>query len=194
MLSNKIDTIFIIHYTPLVERKNYIINFFNQHNINNYEFRSLYQREELTEDIKNKYFKLDNLNNALISITIEHIETYRKIIETCRDENKWYLILEDDSIFCEDFINKLNFYMENIPIDAEYLDINNYSTINDRSELWIPHKGTRTTCSYLIKKSTCEKLLPTIIPFNMAIDHELNTQMKIHDLKTYWSNSHIINH
>ena len=193
MLTSLIEHIFIIHYTPLIERKNRIVSYFNENNIRNYEFRNLYQRENLTEELKEKYNANKIMNNAHICITIEHIETYVKIIETCTDQNKWFLILEDDAIFCTDFINKLNFYMENIPDDAEYLDINDFYKTNS-DILWEKNMYTRTTCSYLIKKTTCEKLLSSIIPFNNSIDNELNTQFVKHNINNYWSNDSLIHH
>ena len=52
MLTSLIEHIFIIHYTPLIERKNRIVSYFNENNIRNYEFRNLYQRENLTEELK----------------------------------------------------------------------------------------------------------------------------------------------
>jgi GR25 family glycosyltransferase involved in LPS biosynthesis len=195
MLTDSIEKIYIIHYKPLVDRKNYLINYFQENNITNYEFRDLYQREELTEEIKNNYYTPDNinLNPAQICITIEHIETYKKIVETCKDENKWFLILEDDARFYHEFIDKLNFYMKNIPEDAEYIDICDFCTINT-NELWYKTIHTRTTCSYLIKKSTCEKVLTTIIPFIHAIDHQMNMEIKNHNLNVYWSNDSLVNH
>lgn len=193
MLTPQIGKIFVIHYDKLVERKKYIKSFFNENFITNYEFRNLWQRDSLTDVIKNSYFKLNNLNNAQICVTIEHIETYRNILENCADENKWFLILEDDAIFCDNFVNNLNFYMNCVPEDAEYLDINDYSKLNSES-LWSPQNATRTTCSYLIKKQTCKKILSTIVPFNHAIDHELNTQFRIHNIKNYWSNNSLIHH
>jgi hypothetical protein len=190
MLKN-ISKIFIIHYDKLLDRKNYLIDYFLKNNIVNFEFRNLYQREYLTDNIKNDYFKLDNLTPAQICITIEHIETYREITTNCLNENEWYLILEDDAIFCDNFIEKLNYHMENIPIDAEYLDICDYFTINSNN-IWDRQYATRTNCAYLIKKKTCENLLNTIIPFEYAIDHELNKQFTIHGIKTYWSTQSLV--
>jgi len=188
-----VSKIYIIHYNKLVERKNYLIQFFNKNNIHNYEFRSLYQREDLTEELKNTYFKLDNLNPSQICITIEHIETYRDIVNNSINENDWYLILEDDAVFCKDFIDLLNKYLENVPKDAEYLDISDYFTINSL-DMWVRNYSTRTNCAYLINKKTCSKLLQTIIPFEKAIDHELNKQFELHDIKTYWSNVSLVHH
>ena len=99
MLTSKISKIFIVHYKPLHHRKKYLLNYFNQYGIDNFEFRDLYQREHLTKELTNEYFKLDNLNPAQICITIEHIETYKEIVKTASNDDDWYLILEDDSIF-----------------------------------------------------------------------------------------------
>jgi hypothetical protein len=77
--------------------------------------------------------------------------------------------------------------------DAEYLDISDYFTINSVN-MWERKEYTRTNSAYLIKKSTCVKLLSTIIPFEQPIDHELNKQFKIHDIKNYWSNIPLVHH
>lgn len=179
-----VEKIYIIHYNKLVERKMNLEKYFVSNNITNYEFRNLYPRENLTQQMKEQYFKFDNLNPAQICITIEHIETYREIINSSCDE--WFLILEDDAVFCHDFVNKLNKMLETVPTDAEYLDISDYFTVKSNSD-WVKNTSTRTNVSYLIKKNTCLKILQTIIPFEKAIDHELNRQISIHSLNVYWS-------
>ena len=83
-----VSKIYIIHYNKLVNRKNYLLDFFSKNNIKNFEFRELYQRENLTSEISNRYFKLNNLNSAQICITIEHIETYREIVNNSTNDNK----------------------------------------------------------------------------------------------------------
>ena len=193
MSSINVSKIYIIHYNKLVKRKDYLLNFFSKNNIQNFEFRELYQRENLTTEICDRYFKLKNLNSAQICITIEHIETYREIVNNSTNENDWYLILEDDAVLCNNFVNILNNYLENIPKDAEYLDISDYFTINSQ-DMWVKKCATRTTCSYLINKKTCSKLLTTIVPFEKAIDHELNKQFELHNIKTYWSNLSLVHH
>ncbi len=187
-----INKIYVIHYNKLLDRKKYIVNYFNKNNILNYEFRNLYQRENLTDEIKKKYLKYTHLKDPQICITIEHIETYKEIVNNGTYDN-WYLILEDDAIFCENFLVLLNKYMSNIPLDAEYLDICDYIKINSEN-MWERKYKTRTNCSYLVNKRTCEKILNTIIPFKKAIDPELDEQMRIHDIKTYWSNISLIKH
>ena len=83
--------------------------------------------------------------------------------------------------------------MENIPDDAEFLDINDYYTLNTNI-LWEKKPLTRTACSYLIKKQTCEKILSDIIPFESAIDHELNNIFMKYKIINYWSNQSLIHH
>jgi GR25 family glycosyltransferase involved in LPS biosynthesis len=191
--------IYIVHYKKLIERKNYLQEFFKKNNIDNFEFRDLFQRENLTNEISEKYFKLKNLSSAQICITIEHIETYKNIVyNTNASDDDWFLILEDDAIFCNNFIDKLNKHLDSIPKDAEYLDISDYMSIASlgitSQDMWVKTKYTRTNVSYLIKKKTCSKLLTTIIPFDVSIDHELNKQFALHDIKVYWSNISLVHH
>ena len=188
-----VSKIFIIHYKKLIDRKNFLTDYFNQNDITNFEFREHYQRENLTKEIKEKYFKFDYLNSSQVCITIEHIETFKEIVKISENDTDWYLILEDDAVFCNDFVNQLNKYLQNVPGDAEYLDISDYVTISS-PEMWVRNMHTRTNCAYLISKKTCEKLLTSIIPFENPIDHELNKQFRIHDIKTYWSNNSLIHH
>ena len=48
------------------------------------------------------------------------------------------------------------------------------------------HPATKCTDSYFIKLSAAKKLLTTIKPFNIAIDWELNYQLKLHNFNVYW--------
>jgi hypothetical protein len=143
-LTQKISKVFVIHYKKLTNRKEYLINYFKSKNITNYEFRNNFQREDLTTDIVNHYFKsnkferenlstkaaesyfklnnfdnvttdiadfyfkLNILNSAQICITIEHIETYKEIVNRTSDnDDSWYLILEDDAINIHPDFNKI---------------------------------------------------------------------------------------
>jgi len=196
-LTSKINKIYIVHYIPLVERRNYLLKYFKQNNIKNFQLRSIYQRENLSEEMYKSVYKFHDVSYmkpAVVCITLEHIEIYKDIIQN--DFDSWCLILEDDSLFCKHFIEKINVFMDNVSIDAEYLDINDwkfdyksfdYSTPLDMKNLWEPRQSTRTTGSYLIKKSTCLKLMKTLIPFENPIDNDLNEQFKTHDIKVYWS-------
>lgn len=210
-LSDKIKKIYIIHYEKLTDRKKYLDEYFEKNNIKNIEYRSLYPREKLTEEIKNNFYKLkpniyynntNEINPVHICITIEHVETYKEIVNQDGNDDEWYLILEDDAIFYDNFIEKINYYLDNIPSDAEYLDINDYMGFDiyldgkykNETSLWQSTNDTRTTGSYLVNKKLCKKLLKTMVPFTTTIDFELNLQIRYHDIKIYWSRTPLIQH
>ena len=62
-----------------------------------------------------------------------------------------------------------------------YFKLNNLNPVqnlhasNIRSDkIWYKESWSRTCCSYIISKNACNKMIPTILPFLKAIDHELN--------------------
>jgi GR25 family glycosyltransferase involved in LPS biosynthesis len=159
-------------------------------NITNYEFIDKYDREIVSNEIITKYCDLINskfLNIPICCITIAHIEIYKKIIE---NNYKVCLIFEDDIILTDNFIAKLNKYLKCLPSDLDLgflVDGCNMHAPNiDISKIWYDIPYTRTTSAYLITKSACEKILTTIIPFDRAIDHQLNIEIKTHNLQVYW--------
>lgn len=186
---NKIDKIFIIHYKELVERKTYLLNSLNKLGIKNYEFIENSYKDTITTETLDKYCKNNKLSLTEKCIAIAHIDIYRKIIE---DKLQFCLILEDDAILDNDFVNRLNLYLETCPIDIEIACINNGCNLHinngliENNKYWYKTFYTRTCCSYLITNGCCQKLLNSIIPFDNAIDHELNKQIKNNDINMYW--------
>jgi GR25 family glycosyltransferase involved in LPS biosynthesis len=190
---NKIDKIYIVHYKPLVERKQFLINQFKINNIENYEFCEDYSRDNTSWDTMNQYFKGNNLTPAQICITIAHIEIYKRIIN---EGHKMCLILEDDAILCNNFSQIFNNYIEKLPDDIDLAFLNDGCGLHapniTNDIIWYLTKYSRTCCSYLITNIACQKLIDTIIPFKLAIDHELNRQIDLHNLKVYWCEPTII--
>ncbi len=188
-----IDWIYIVHYKPLTERKEYLSRKFSEYGITNYTFFEEYDRNTTPREVMNSYFKLNNLTPAQICITIAHIEIYRLMIEK---GHRSILILEDDAIFGDSFIDKFNTYMSCAPADYEMLFLNDgcqqHAAGITPDKIWYNGPHTRTCCAYVITRAACEKLLPTIIPFTKAIDHELNKQMIDHSLIVYWCEPTII--
>jgi len=190
-----IDKIYVIHYSKLTERKKNILKQFEDNNITNYEFIDNYDRDTITINTLLEYstnpYKL-NCGIITACVAIAHIETYKKIIN---NNYNLCLIFEDDIILCDNFMNKLNEYLESIPNDIDLgflvdgcnLHANHYVNNNIiSSKIWYDAKHSRTTSAYLITKKACEKLLTTIIPIKMEIDQQLNIEIETHNLKTYW--------
>lgn len=205
MAELNVDKVFIVHYKKYLNRKSRIDNFLSKNNITNYQFRYFFNNDEtvenLPEELKNKYIQFSHevlgvwkpesvQGNACCAV--KHIEILKEIAENGIDD-KWYLVMEDDSLPIEDdFVNQLNYYLENVPEDAEFLDMNGYCPheeyIVNSSDLWIRKKSGRTIISYLIKKETCKKMLKNIIPVTTAIDFMYTRAISIDDIKLYWSN------
>jgi GR25 family glycosyltransferase involved in LPS biosynthesis len=188
-----INNTYIVHYAPLTDRKERLTNELMIHGITEYDFITEYDRNTTSPELMKQYFKLDNLTPAQICITISHIEIYRKIVD---NNFKLCLILEDDAILDVNFKEKLDLYLKNLPDDFDIGFLNDgcgfhADNIND-TQIWYKKSYSRTCCSYLITYDTCKRLLESIIPFNLAIDHELNTQISNLKLNTYWAEPTIV--
>jgi GR25 family glycosyltransferase involved in LPS biosynthesis len=195
-----VDHIYIVHYAPLVQRKEYLLQQFNSNSITNYEFITDYDRNTTTQEVMDKYFEFNTMTHALqrlsptqICISISHVEIYRRIVES---KHNLCLILEDDALLTNLFKEKLDHYIDNLPEDFDIGFLNDgcgfhADTINE-SQIWYRKPSTRTCCAYLITKKTCEKLIKTMIPFNNVIDFELVTQIKNHNLNCYWAEPTIV--
>ena len=71
--------IFIVHYKPCVDRKQYLTAYFNACGFTKYTFVDDYQREDFTMELRNAYFNPNvRLPAAVYCITISHIEIYKK--------------------------------------------------------------------------------------------------------------------
>jgi GR25 family glycosyltransferase involved in LPS biosynthesis len=188
-----VDHIYIVHYSPLIERKKYLLAKFEETKITNFTFYEKYNRNETSTKLMEQYFKLHNLNPAQICITIAHIEIYREILEK---GYKRCLILEDDARLSDNFFTKLNTYNNALPEDFDLGFLNDgcgfHASNIQPSQIWYPATTTRTCCAYIISNKCCATLVPSIIPFTMAIDHELNIQIAKHNLKTFWAEPTIV--
>ena len=126
---------------------------------------------------------------------MSHLKIYNKILET---QDNIFLILEDDAILNDNFPALLTRYMESLPTDMDIACINNGCNLHispnqiKPNQIWYKTSATRTCCGYLITKSCCEQLIKTIIPFQNAIDHELNRQITINNFNVYWCEPTII--
>jgi GR25 family glycosyltransferase involved in LPS biosynthesis len=108
--------IFVLHYSKLVERKQHILEQFRIHNITDYEFIEKYDKEELQDC--NILFD-NTLKPSENSLTMKHFYAYKLIAEN--HENA--LIFEDDVILSNDFIKKLDEYMNQTPTDFDMVFI-----------------------------------------------------------------------
>jgi GR25 family glycosyltransferase involved in LPS biosynthesis len=117
----------------------------------------------------------------------------KKIVQNNYDS---VLILEDDAILFDNFLNNFGKYMRCVPSDYDVLFINagcNLHAYPTRpGQIWYKVPETRTCCAYIITKKACEKLLPNIVPFSHSIDHILGKHFHSLNLNVYWCEPNLI--
>jgi GR25 family glycosyltransferase involved in LPS biosynthesis len=195
--------IFITHYTKLVERKKHILQQFENQKITDYYFIENLNAEELTNeqinifDIHNPVMGNQIYRKNLISLFLKHIYIYNLIIKNNED---YVLIFEDDIILDNNFMEKLNNYIEDLPKDFDALFIGNgcnlhipNNKIKDGKHIY-EECSTRCCDSYLISKKCAIKIIDFYnyfiinnIKIDKPIDHWLNLAFKKTNCNIYWS-------
>jgi len=201
-----VNAVYVAHYSPLVERRAFLETQLAKYNIG----CEWFEQEPSSQEIERLYnpspsawqMKISqipnqspepfrSLNRVDVSLVYKHIKMYEKIVEknilTC-------LVLEDDVIFEEDFVNRFNFNLCDLPKDWDMVFIGSGCNLridplrlkDGKISYLKDHPASKCSDSYIIKKSSAEKILSTVIPFSFPIDFELNYQMYLHDMKVYW--------
>jgi len=187
--------IFIVHYDKLVERKEIIIKQLSKYNFD-YEFISNKGKNKLTIDDKKKF---RNIHDGEISVTLHHIECFKKIVE---NNLEFALILEDDIFLSQNFGEALDFYMKQLPRNWDMLFVGDGCGMHvDKNllenEKYI-YKSTKTRCldSYLITNKCCKIILEKLRLPNYTIlcpvDHWLNCVINNNGFNVYWAEPTIV--
>jgi GR25 family glycosyltransferase involved in LPS biosynthesis len=202
-----------MHCKKLFPRKKYISAQLTKHNFANYSFYEDYDANELDHDITEYYVDLPeerykkyklwfpfernkSLTPAEISLTLKYIKVYEKIANGNDDAA---LIIEDDAILDDNFVNKFNTYYAETPSEYDMIFLG--SGCNLRSNNIQPnihsykrhHPATRCTVATIVKKKTCQDILKTMKPFHLVIDWELNYQLYLHNHNVYWWEDPLVN-
>lgn len=190
-----IEKLFIIHFEKLTDRKKYL-----DAHIENYGFINEYilSNDEIDQKIceLNKYYKYNpsiydrNLSKGEICVSTQHINTYIKMID---DDIKHALILEDDAIFGNDFLENLQKITKKLPMDFDMCFISECCNLHstNRDSLINISSTSRCVSGYIVN-SKCISYILSTLPFQYPIDWHLNFINKNNKLKFYWSEPCII--
>ena len=211
--------IYVIHYTKLDERREYINNLLSSLNIP-FEFINEFDKEVLNEEIINTYYEKnkdkhykkvslwgENANDfkelslSELSCSIKHLEALRKI---GIDRFKYSLILEDDVIptneyFIDRIYNLIEktsdwdvmFIGEGIGAKFKNKKIGYRRFLPLKKIFKMKHPATNCLEAYIIKKESINKINQDLIPINLVIDWELAFQFYKKQMKIYWSKENI---
>ena len=201
-----VNAVYVAHYNKLTKRKERLLGQLEKNNIecqwfeqepNDQDIENYYDSTKKSWETKNskvgysEYVPHKILNRAEKSLIHKHIKIYKDIVN---NEIPHSLILEDDVIFCDNFVEKFNFNIYNTPRDWDFifigsgcnLRIDKNKIVNGKPAYLKEHPASKCTDSYVVKNESIKKILPTLKKYSFPIDFELNYQMALHDMKVYW--------
>lgn len=195
--------IFVLHYSKLIERKQNILEQFKRHNITDYEFIELFDKDSILDRYKNLFVPKYRL--SMVSLILKHFWVYKEI----SIKYDCALILEDDAILADNFVEILDKYMAELPADYDMLFIGNGCNLHmpNISDKYIYEKclhptswggdgASRCSDSYIVNKKCAIKLNEYISHLNYKInissDFWINKAARDNNLKVYWSEPTIV--
>ena len=204
-----VNAVYVMHYKPLAERLVHMNNMLTNQGIDFSVFDSEPENnlhEYFIDDFEIRKQKLSlfpgnqpskNVKTSEISLAYKHVLALEKMVN---DNVDVALFLEDDAILCDNFSSVANEYLRNTPDDWDMIFPGNgcnlrihQSRIRQGQVAYKKdHPSTKCTDSYFIKLDAAKKLLTTIKPFHIAIDWELNFQLKHHNFNVYWYEPYIV--
>ena len=202
-----VPPILICHYAKLIERKKHLLSQFENNNITNYEFIEHYDRDNISND--DRCIFNEKVNDALAAVHLTHIHAYKEI------EHKYEhaLILEDDIILTDNFVNKMQKYCTQLPEDYDMLfigdgcnhhiardklisNVNVYKRCLFSTPTCKEEFASRCSDSYMVSKKGAIKLNNYITnltsKISSPIDWWLNDAAKDNDLNVYWAEPTIV--
>lgn len=203
--------IYVIHYKPLVERKEYLsrllpeaifVDEYGQDKLGPLWYYHYYlpSEERWNRECHGLYaetppFKI--LTKGMISCGIAHIEIWRRIT----DSDRISLILEDDAILCENFAQEWNKTLEEISMlnDWDLIFIGGAfpesicKTLGKKGNMLLKdHPASNTVCAYIIHPNAARRLYKYLLNFTLPIDFSMNYAMKELNMRTWHVNPYII--
>ena len=185
------DKIYICHYKKLTDRKIIILDQLQKLGLDNYMFVEQFDKDSWnTEEITKEFPKIlhaNRINDSERSLALKHAWI---VTDMYKQGYSSVLVLEDDAVLVDDFVEKYNSYMNQMPIDwdigwvgscfglkePEISNINVYKT----------NRGSRCTHAYCISKSFSIKMIDEIKNIDKEADLYYNYIIERFNLNNYW--------
>jgi len=184
---------FICHWTKLKERKNHLLEVLKEENMEDYEFVEDYDSDNWdSEEIKKSFPNIfdknpkgRNLKQSEISLVLKHI----KIICEVAEKYDYALVLEDDVILCDNFLNEFSQSFEQLPEDWDMGWVGTCCDLHasPKDGLRVSKaRGSRCTHAYIISNSGANKVLEELKNCNDGADFYYNYLIDKFNLNNYW--------
>jgi GR25 family glycosyltransferase involved in LPS biosynthesis len=187
-ISNFYEKIYVIHWKPLKERKEYLEKIFKQLELTKLvTWVDQYETNKDVKHVKNPF----NLNSKLLMVNMSHLYCYK---DQLKHGYKNILILEDDVDFENlNIITYLNQSAEEfIELDGDIAFLSTCCGLNVKNIkppqllYYDPNYITRCCGAYIVNKRCVEKLIECVINCH-AIDRMLNSLIPLINVRCLWS-------
>ena len=112
------DKIYICHYKKLTDRKIIILDQLQKLGLDNYIFVEQFDKDSWnTEEITKEFPKIlhaNRINDSERSLALKHAWI---VTDMYKQGYSSVLVLEDDAVLVDDFVEKYNSYMNQMPLD-----------------------------------------------------------------------------
>lgn len=197
----------ILHYKPLTERKENIIKQMQHYGFSNYFFYEEFDAEDINAYVIEKYYDRTQIAkkakeaygihvNSIIDLNMRQMSLdmkFGKVFEILSEyDDEYFLIVEDDVIFCENFVEKFNDYFKRCPKDFDVVYMGNGinlipENITPDNNFYVKsHPASKCSDSIFLTKKALMDLNKTWFPFSLGSDFELSYHHVLHQHKVYW--------
>ena len=190
---------FCIHHSPAIDRKEYLLPFFDQNNLNINWIESFLPTEKPVIDHKDVFSEVASnrikLNKAEISCFMKHRQG---IIEIANLNDDYGVVMEDDiEIPNFDFLPTLKKFSDEFgKMSGDILFIGSMvgmDIISENSDtvFYSPHFSSRCAHCYMISGRVAKKIYPYLEDIVAPFDWQLNMIISSLNLRCCWSTPHI---
>ena len=177
---------YIVHYTKLTDRKAFILDRCKKAGIRDFTMIESCNPEDISEET---YAKFTRTTRSQISLFLKHIE-FLKIVANGEDDYL-YIVSEDDSMFEEDFMDKLkNLLTNHLPEKWDVLFLGDCCGLRAEGDKpFCEVQTSRGTGLYVVSKLSATKFLNIYNSEKLIgepIDFWFN-KIKNLELKYYWA-------
>ncbi len=200
-----LDNIYVINLDKSTDRLKHIKQNFNDHHIKFKRFSAI-EGKKINDNILNDETTIACrtifCNYGIIGCAMSHIALWKQLIN---DTTDYYIILEDDSIIDDNFINTINEINSiknklNFDILSLYCGPNlnciQYEYVHELSNGNIIGRPLYplSMASYIINKNGAKKILSLLDKINYHIDFEVAWKSLFYDINYFSLNNNIIKH